>query len=171
MTIKVQDEHGSIEAANSYADVAAVRAYWSDRGVDLSAKTDEELASALVKATDYLDARYRWVGYQLHRLQGTQWPRGGVTSFLRGIPPALTNATCMLAQRALSKPLLPDPTRDASGQRVESKLTEVGPIKTQVKFAQVNSPRDLAPEYPEVTLMLQAAGMVGSGNSGEIGRA
>lgn len=171
MTIKVQDEHGSIEAANSYADVAAVRAYWSDRGVDLSAKTDAELASALVKATDYLDARYRWVGYQLHRLQGTQWPRGGVTSFLRGIPPALTNATCMLAQRALSKALLPDPTRDASGQRVESKLTEVGPIKTQVKFSPANSPRDLAPEYPEVTLMLQAAGMVGSGNSGEIGRA
>lgn len=171
MTIKVQDEHGSIEAANSYADVAAVRAYWSDRGVDLSAKTDAELASALVKATDYLDARYRWVGYQLYRMQGTQWPRGGVTSFLRGLPPALVSATCMLAQRALTKPLMPDPTFDASGQRVESKLTEVGPIKTQVKYVAPTGVKSMTPEYPEVTLMLQAAGLIASGNSGEIGRA
>ena len=171
MAFTQQDNDGTVDGANAYTDPATVRTYWSDRGVDLTARTDQELQAAIVNATTYLDGRYRWVGYQLRRLQGTQWPRGGVTSFLRGIPPALTNATCMLAQRALSKPLLPDPTHDASGQRVESKLTEVGPIKTQVKFAPANSPRDLAPEYPEVTLMLQAAGMVGSGNSGKIGRA
>ena len=170
MTIKVQNENGTIEGANSYVDVAAVRAFWLDRGVDLSAKTDEELSVAAVRATDYLDAKYRWTGYQLYRLQGTQWPRSGVTSFLRGLPPALVSAACMLAQRALTKPLMPDPTFDASGQRIAEKLTEVGPIKTQVKFSDPTGVKSMTPEYPEVTLMLQAAGLVASGNSGEIGR-
>lgn len=171
MTIKVQNDNGTIEGANSYVAATAVRAFWLDRGVDLSAKSDEELSVAAVQATDYLDAKYRWTGYQLYRLQGTQWPRGGVTSFLRGLPPALVSATCMLAQRALVKPLMPDPTFDASGQRVESKLTEVGPIKTQVKYVAPTGVKSMTPEYPEVTLMLQAAGLIASGNSGEIGRA
>lgn len=174
MTIKVQNENGTIEGANSYVDAAAVRAFWLDRGVDLSAKTDDELSVAAVRAADYLDAKYSWTGYQLYRLQGTQWPRGGVTSFLRGLPPALVSAACMLTQRALTKPLMPDPAFDASGQRVESKLTEVGPIKTQVKYVAPTGVKSMTPEYPEVTLMLQAAGLIASGNSGnsgEIGRA
>lgn len=170
MAFTQQDNDGTVDGANSYVDVAAVRAFWLDRGVDLSAKTDDELSVAAVRATDYLDAKYRWTGYQLYRLQGTQWPRGGVTSFLRGLPPALVSATCMLAQRALTKPLMPDPTFDASGQLVTEKTTEVGPIKTGVKFAAPTSVKSMTPEYPEVTLMLQAAGLIASGNSGEIGR-
>lgn len=170
MAIKVQNENGTIEGANSYVDAAAVRAFWLDRGLDLSTRTDEELSAAAVRATDYLDAKYRWQGYQLYRLQGTQWPRGGVTSFLRGLPQALISATCMLTQRALTKPLMPDPTFDASGQLVTEKTTEVGPIKTGVKFATPMSVKSMTPEYPEVTLMLQAAGLIASGNSGEIGR-
>lgn len=172
MAFTQQDNDGTVDGANAYTDVTTVQAYWADRGVDLTARTDPELQVAIVNATTYLDGRYRWVGYQLRRLQGTQWPRGGVTSFLRGLPPALVTATCMLASRALTgKPLMPDPTFDASGQRVAEKLTEVGPIKTQVKFADTTGVKSMTPEYPEVTLMLQAAGLIASGNSGEIGRA
>jgi len=169
----LQDNDATIDGANSYVSVAAVRAYWLDRGVDLAQYTDAQVQSAAVKATDYLDARHRWVGYQLRRLQGTQWPRGGVTSFLRGIPPALANAACALAQRALAgKVLMPDPTVDASGQRVQEKTTKVGPIETQVKFAGsgVVGSAEALPQFPEVTLALKAAGLVGSSNSGEIGR-
>lgn len=170
MAFTQQDNDGTVDGANAYTDVATVLAYWSDRGVDLTARTDAELQVAIVNATTYLDAKYRWTGYQLRRLQGTQWPRGGVTSFLRGLPPALVTATCMLAQRALTKPLMPDPTFDASGQLVTEKTTEVGPIKTGVKFAAPTSVKSMTPEYPEVALMLQAAGLIASGNSGEIGR-
>ena len=174
MTFKPQDADGTVDGANSYATVAEVRAYWADRGVDLASSTDAQVQVAAVKATDYLDARYRWVGWQRRRLQGTQWPRGGVTSFLRGLPPSLVSATCSLAQRALSgKELLPDPTRDASGQAATEVLKEVGPIKVQTKFASAvqGSLSTSTPQFPEVTLMLQAAGLVGSGSSGEIGRA
>lgn len=173
MAFTPQDNDATVDGANSYVGVAAVRAYWLDRGIDLAQYTDAQVQSAAVKATDYLDARHRWVGYQLRRLQGTQWPRGGVSSFLRGIPPALANATCALAQRALAgKTLLPDPTVDASGQRVLEKTTKVGPIETQLKYSgalPVGS-AETVPQFPEVTLALKAAGLVGSFNSGEIGR-
>lgn len=174
MAFTRQNNDGTVDGANAYTDVATVRAYWADRGVDLTARTDQELQVAIVNSTTYLDGRYRWVGYQLRRLQGTQWPRGGVTSFLRGLPPALVTATCMLASRALTgKPLMPDPTFDASGGQVVESLKEVGPIKVQTKFnaSQSTSASAKTPDYPEVTLTLQSAGLIGSGNSGELGRA
>lgn len=118
-----------------------------------------------------MDAKYRWVGYQLYRLQGTQFPRGNVSTFLRGLPPALTNAACMLTNRALDKALLPDPVTDASGQQVTQVTEKIGPIETSKTFKPAAGAKDLAPEYPEVTLMLQGAGLIRSGNCGEIGRA
>lgn len=174
MAFTQQNNEGTVDGANAYTEPAAVRAYWSDRGVDLTVHTDTELQTAIVNATTYLDSRYRWAGYQLRRLQGTQWPRGGVASSLYGLPPALVTAACMLANRALvGKPLMPDPTFDISGGQVIESLKEVGPIKVQTKFNATSSTSTHArvPEYPEVTLTLQAAGLVSSGSSGELGRA
>lgn len=173
MALKPQDNEGSVDAANSYADVATLRAYWDDRGVDLSSRTDEEVEVALVKATDFLDARYRWVGVQLRRAQGTQWPRGGVSSYLKGLPPALVNATCLMANRAFTRELMPDPTFDPSGQKVTESTKKVGPIEVSLKFAESTgaSLTDAVPQYPEVTLMLQGAGLIGSSNSGQLARA
>lgn len=173
MAFNQQDNDGTVDGANAYTDPDTVRAYWLDRGVDLSAKTDDELRAAIVNATTYLDAQYRWVGWQLRRLQGTQWPRGGVTSFLRGLPPALTTAVCMVANRALSgKPLMPDPTHDPSGQKVTESTKKVGPIEVSLKFAESSggSLASTTPQYPEVTLTLQQAGLIASGNTGEVAR-
>ncbi|ATS92224.1 hypothetical protein P9A53_gp24 [Xanthomonas phage vB_Xar_IVIA-DoCa6] len=173
MAFNQQDNDGTIDGANAYTDPATVRAYWLDRGVDLSAKTDSELQVAIVLATTYLDARYSWTGYQLRRLQGTQWPRGGVTSFLRGLPPALTTAVCMVANRALSgKPLMPDPTTDPSGQAVTQTTKKVGPIEVSKTFAESSSsnPAATVPQFPEVTMTLQQAGLILSGNSGSLAR-
>lgn len=173
MAFTPQNADGTVDFANAYVDAAAVRSYWLDRGIDLSAKTDQELQVAIVQATTYLDSRYTFVGYQLRKDQGTQWPRGGLpTSFLRGLPWALQNATCQLAQRALTKPLMPDPTYDPSGQKVTESLKEVGPIKVQVKYAEANpgSPGASTPSYPEVDLMLKSAGLVVTGGSGSLVR-
>jgi hypothetical protein len=173
MAFTQQNEDGTVEGANAYTDHAVVRAYWLDRGVDLSARTDDEMRAAIVNATTYLDARYRFVGYQLYRLQGTQFPRGGVTSFQRGLPAALIAACCMLASRALAKTLMPDPTFDPSGQTVQESTKKVGPIEVSLKYAESHggSPAASTPQYPEVTLTLQAAGLIGSGNVGELARA
>jgi len=174
MAFKPQNADGTVEHANAYVSVAEMKAYWDDRGIDLSAKTDTELEVSIVKATDFLDSRYTWVGYQRHRLQGTQWPRGGLpSSFLRGLPLALKNACCLMAQRALAgKPLMPDPTFDPSGQKVTGSTKKVGPIEVSLTFAEAvsGSPGASVPAYPEVDLMLKAAGLVMSGGSGVLVR-
>lgn len=184
MAFTKQDDDGTVDGANAYVGPEDVRAYWLDRGVDLSSKTDAELQVAIVLATGYLDARYSWVGYQLRRLQGTQWPRGGTPGtewpmgtgpqFLRGLPPALRNATCAVANRALAGVvLLPDPApRDPSGQRVTESTVKVGPVEKSLKFADdgAKGALSLIPELPEVTLMLKAGNLVESSNSGRIVR-
>lgn len=171
MAFTVQAADGSVDSANSYVSVAAVRAYWLDRAIDLSTYTDAQIEAAAVKATDYLDAKYKWVGYQLRTTQGTQWPRGSVSTRLAGLPPALLNAACALAQRALTKSLMPDPTVDASGLQVTEATKTVGPISVTTKFTSPSAnPAASVPDYPEVSLMLSAAGMVGSSNSGELSR-
>lgn len=179
MAFNQQDNDGTVDGANAYTDPGTVRAYWLDRGVDFSTKSDNELKAAIVNATTYLDARHRWVGWQLRRLQGTQWPRGGVTSFLRGLPPALITAVCMLVNRALEGksfmslvPLMPDPTYDPSGQKILESTKKIGPIEVSLKFAE-SSGSGLAsttPQYPEVTLTLQQAGLIAYGNTGEVAR-
>lgn len=172
MTFTLQAADGLIDSANSYVSAAAVRAYWLDRAIDLSAYTDAQIEAAAIKATDYLDAKYKWVGYQLRVEQGTQWPRSGVSSRLVGLPPALINAACALAQRVVAgKVLMPDLTTDASGKAVVESTKKVGPIEVTTKFAGAHT--DLAnsvPDYPEVMLMLRAAGLIGSSNSGTLSR-
>lgn len=173
MAFKVQNDDGTVEGANSYVTPAQVVEYWADRGVDLSSKSQDEMQAACVDATDYLDARYGFVGYQLYRLQGTQWPRGGVTSWLRGLPPALVNAACQLAQRSASGVALSvDPTMDPSGRVVSKTSKKVGPIETSVEYSEAGaaSPEAATPRFPEVDLMLRQAGLVG-GVGGRLVRA
>ena len=172
MAFTVQNEDGTVEGANAYVTVEQVRAYWTDRGLDLATYTDPQLEAAIVKATSYLDSRYTFKGYQMYRLQGTQWPRGNTgRSFLRGLPPALINAACSLAQRALTKNLFVDPSLDPSGQVVTEVTKKVGPIETSKKFASATSAMaTTSPQFPEITLMLRAAGMLDSSNSGQVYR-
>lgn len=178
MAFKPQDNEGSVDSANAYGSVAGLRAYWSDRGVDLTAKTDGDLEVAIILATDFLDSRYVWVGVQRRIAQGTQWPRSSLPSLrLRGIPPAVENATYLMAQRALSgKPLMPDPTFDPSGQKVASSTKKVGPIEVSQTFSESSggNPAASTPAYPEVDLMLRAAGLLaanGGSGSGSLVRA
>lgn len=172
MAFQVQDDDATVDGANSYVAVADVRAWAADRGIDLSAYLDAAVQVAAIKATDYLDSKYgsRYVGYQLRRLQGTLFPRGGTTSFLRGLPPALKLACCSLAHRALTSTLMPDPSFDASGQKVIESTKKVGPIETTTKYSEAHGTSAMAREYPEITLMLQAAGVIGSSASGQLAR-
>lgn len=171
MALKPQNPDGTVNDANAYGSVAGLLAYWSDRGVDLSSRPVANLESSLILSTDYVDARYKFVGYQAYRTQGTQFPRNSVTTRLRGIPPALLNAVFLLAKRVLDgKVLMPDPTHNASGQAVSSKKVKVGPIETDYSFAASASsrPEETLPMFPDVDLVLKSAGLLASLNSGVV---
>lgn len=75
MAFTVQDDNGSVDNANSYVSVADFESYCSDRGYDLSSYTTIGKQQALVKATDYIDGRYQYKGYQISSTQGTKFPR------------------------------------------------------------------------------------------------
>jgi hypothetical protein len=191
MAFTVQQQDGSAAQANSYAEVAFVRAYFTDRGVDLAAHNDAAIQAALVTATDFMDARYSFVGTPLKANQGTQCPRylpdtWGGRRYLHDahtLEPAyllsqqqwetLKKACAQLARRALVQPvLMPDPAFDASGQKVKSKTVKAGPVETSVEYADAAPGLDATvPTFPAVDLMLRQAGLLVSRMGGTIGRA
>lgn len=72
--MKIEDGTG-VDGAQAYADAAWCLAYSAGRGHGCSVD-----GPALVRATAWLDAAYRWPGERTHgRDQGLQWPRRDVT--------------------------------------------------------------------------------------------
>lgn len=71
-----------------------------------------------------------------------------------GVPERLKEATAEYALRANTADLAPDPTIDATGLRRTKDRTKVGPIETEVEFAEGVSPRITKP-YPAADRLLQ----------------
>lgn len=103
MTIDIIVEDGSdVANANSYADVAAARAYASARGVVLPAD-DDEVAAMLIRSNDYLEAQAcRYQGKQSSSLQALQWPRTGVLLNGDELPSNVIPKSLIAAQIQLS---------------------------------------------------------------------
>ena len=62
------------QTANSYITVAEYEAFWTERNVNLSHSTAAKEAE-LVKAADYINREYAFVGERQFRYQGMAWPR------------------------------------------------------------------------------------------------
>ena len=151
-----------VAGANAYVDVAAFRSYWTDRGVDTTSSDDAAVQVAIVKATQYLDLRFEYVGDHVDRLQDLEWPRqfayndhGG---YVTGIPTAVKQATIEYAYRALSSALLADPTQDETGLTIKAKEEAVGPISQKVEY-DVKGGFTL-PDYPVADRILISRGLV-----------
>lgn len=179
MAFTLQNDDGTIDDANAYASPAELRAYALDRGVDLTARSDDDLQVAVVKATDFLDSAFQFVGRQKRDAQGTSWPRLGITtSSQRGLPAALVKACMQLALRAAQgTALTADTTVDPSGQVVSATSVKVGPIEKSTQFAVSSggglgvSSSALSRRFPDVELGLRRAGLLGSANGGQVLRA
>ncbi len=192
MTITVQVQAGTVDNANSYGTVADMRAHFLLRAVSLVSYTDDQLSGALVRATDFLDQRYSFIGDQLRSEQGTMCPRylSGSNSHGRNLRDvntlgpayllttrqwqALVTACFQLAYRTKDgTSLIPDPARDTSGLEITEKKVVAGPVETTKKYAASRAgQKDAAvPVYPEVDLGLRNAGLLYSSNSGTLMRA
>lgn len=157
-----------VAGANAYVDVATFRAYWTDRGVDTASSDDAAVQVAIVKATQYLDVRFEYVGSRVDRTQDLEWPRQFAYNdrgdYVTGIPTAVKQATSEYAYRALTASLLADPTSDETGQVVKAKSEAVGPIIEKVEY-DVNR-GVVMPDYPQADRLLIARGLVRSGGTG-----
>lgn len=75
MGLVVQSDDGTAAGANSYIDLPAFKSYHDDRGNVYATFTDPQITSALIRATDYIDTRFRFRGVRLLSTQTTEWPR------------------------------------------------------------------------------------------------
>jgi Putative DnaT-like ssDNA binding protein len=127
----VEDGTG-LEAANSYISIADCDSYHTDRGNTAWTGTDPVKEAALIKATQFIDGRYRnrWKGIPLTSVQALCWPREDIyderDEEIVGIPQRLKNAVSEAALRALTEDLNPDLER---GGRI--KREKIGPIDTE----------------------------------------
>lgn len=170
MAFLVQDDNGSVADANAYISVAFYRAYHADRGQAVTG-TDEEIAQDIVKATQYLDTRFGFVGYVPDEDQTTQWPRVDARDsndrYRHGIPREIKNATAEYARIARTATLNPTPSRDEYGQSIKSRSERAGPVSSSVTYAEGAVFK--MPKYPVADQWLIASGLVE--RSGRIRRA
>lgn len=125
MSLIVEDGTG-LSNAESYASVADADAYHLSMGNTAWTGAEQLKEKALRRATQYLDAWYRFRGERLLLTQSLEFPRVGVTDLLPDWPMKnLVAATCELALRALSGTLI----SDTEGESIRRE--KVGPIETE----------------------------------------
>ena len=168
MALILQNTDGTVAGANAYITVQQFKDYHADRGADTSAFDDEAIEAAIVRATDYLDQRFIFVGERRYgREQTTEWPRNSAWDrdrrSINDVPVEVREACAEYAIRALSQVLNPDPERDATGRPIHSKAQAVGPISESVTF--VGGAVFQMPKYPAADQKLVRAGLVRSGGT------
>jgi len=149
--------------ANSYVALAFADQYFLDRAVTTWTGADAVKQSALVRATDYVETRYgdKFVGCKFSETQALFFPtNGGLTDPMTGdpipdpMPVKLLKAICEYAVRALTAQLAPDPTTDATGQRVQAKTETVGPISESTTYMTGGTVYTFVP-YPAADILLR----------------
>lgn len=129
----IKEDGTNVPNANSYEDVAGLKAYFLERGFTFSG-TDSAIEAQLVQATDFVDLMYykRFPGNMQFDDQTLQFPRD---TWLDSIPDALRFATSEFARVAINDPLFFSPTLDDSGKRIIRKKEQVGPIIEETVFS------------------------------------
>jgi len=138
MAFIVQDPDTPKSDANAYISVAEFAAYHADRGNAYTA-TDMEIEQAIVRATDYIDARWTFAGSREDADQSTECPRSGVYApdtgyLLDGYPEELKEACAEYALSALSASLYPAPNVDTTGRTVKMTRRKADVIERETEY-------------------------------------
>jgi len=166
MAFTKQDDTGLVADANAYISLVEMRDYHSDRGLDLSAVVDADLQAAIIRATDYLDQRFPFVGLILNSYpsQTTEWPRkqafwpdGGIIS---GLPVPLKEACAEYANVAQTETLYQPSTPVGVVGVVKKKDQSVDVIKDITEYFSSDSAASTIREIPVADNKLYAAGLV-----------
>jgi len=151
--------------ANAYVSVAAFKSYHDDRGNSYAGYADAAIEKAIVRASDYLDFRFTFIGYRTLVTQSMEFPREN--AYYRdgrkamGVPAEIAQACSEYALRALAAPLAPDPITDASGRSVILERKQLGPLEVEKEFSRDGSASSFKP-YPAVDAMLRELVITGN---------
>ena len=177
MAFIVQDDSGGVVDANAYIDATFFKDYHKDRGHDLpSGSSTGVIQRAIVRATDFLDVKFDFIGDRLLSDQTTEWPRLDAQDkdgrVVNGVPPEVQEATAEYALISLrmeidenknpQDSINPTPERDATGQPVRRRASRVGPISEDVSFSVggVSGSVFEMPRYPIADEKLRQRGLI-----------
>ncbi len=157
----VAEDGTGLSNANAYVAVADADSYFTDRAnTTWSAASNSAKEAALIKATDYVDARFgqRFRGVKLESDQSLYFPRDELYdnegNEVEGIPTPFKNAVCEYAIRALSADLWNEPYRDPKG-RIVVERKQVGPIEKDTRYAFNRDVSEIKPVPGADRLILQ----------------
>lgn len=137
----IAEDGTGIVDANAYIDVDFFKDYHKDRGNEVTSGSGD-IQKAIVRATDFMEARWRWVGTQASTEQGLHWPAfnafypdGRVAT---EVPIEVQQSCADYSLVELNTPgsLTVTPEYDASGSLVTAKREKVGPIEEETEFGQ-----------------------------------
>ena len=123
MALIIENGEG-LSNAESYIDVDFADAYFLKRGItEWAGLTNKE--SLIIRAMDYIENNYTYIGTKLVSTQALQFPRliCGETVY----PIALKNALCELALKANSGDLLQDTGKTTIREKVGTLEVEYDP--------------------------------------------
>lgn len=166
MALVVQNDQGSVDDANAYENLAFLKAHFDARGYNYSAYPDPQIEAAGVRATDYMDGRWNFIGDRVRGEQGTAFPRHNAydrdRNYVQGIPSEVKKAWAEYTFIELtSGPLEATPQRDATGARVIQRSESVGPVSESVTYAAGAAYQK--PVYPVPDSLLKRRGLVAAG--------
>jgi len=167
MAFTVQADTGGTANANAYISASYFRDYHRDRGNEITtiggvtyATTDWQ--KAIVRATDYIDSRFTFVGLRRSEEQTTEWPRYNAfdrdSNLVSDIPTVIKEACAEYALIALTTSINPTPTRDGTGQIVVAKRSKADVVESEVRYAGGDSFQ--LPRYPAADMKLIRSGFV-----------
>lgn len=130
MALVVEDGTGSNEAANTFADLAAIKSYLGARGIALP--QDNDIVIMAIKAMDYIVSREEQLqGVRIALEQQLPYPRIGVVVFgfdlaTDVVPTQAIAAQCQLvADQANGVDIMPNTTS------APIKREKTGPLETE----------------------------------------
>lgn len=159
----IAEDGTGLTDANSYVALAFANQYFEDRAVVAWTGDDAAKQSALVRATDYVETRFgdKFIGCKFSDTQALHFPTfsgnydpGTGDKLTDVMPVKLLKAISEYAVRALTGSLAPDPTTDATGQRVQSKTETVGPLSESTTYIAGGTVFTFVP-YPAADILLR----------------
>jgi hypothetical protein len=151
ITLVVEDGTG-LSTANTYISASDADLYNANLGrVEWAALDDDVKAAALVKATQFVDASFQWIGGRMFRVQALAWPRhAGLDSSgqsillidrdgfdIEGVPQVVQKAVAETAFLSLSNDLfqIADPNGKVIRDKTDVLETEYQPDSPSLKPA------------------------------------
>ena len=157
MAFKVEDGTGLVDST-SYVSTADTDAYFVDRAnATWATLANAAKQAALIKATDYIDGMFRFIGTKYTQAQALQWPRSSAYDpdgvIIEGLPNELKKACYEYALRASAAELAPDPEYTDSGSILTMAKDQVGPVTEERRYASYQPSTIRA--YPMADAMLR----------------